>query len=120
MAENIDAKRMAEGIQDALRDRSGTEYLEEIDKQVKVISGLLVIYDPISMSVSTMKADAPWSITCGMGFYVTFGNSIFSEATNGPLNAVKLTLSLGKIDQSKCEQLSLLVGQEIKRIVSTR
>ena len=110
---------MAGEINSILReDRSDTEYLDQMRRHIAVISGLLVVSDPLTMTTTTMPTNSSWTVNCGSGLSITFGNSILSSANDGqPYNGSRLTLALNRIDKSRCEKLSLELGRELLRIL---
>ena len=102
-------------------ERSGPELESRLTQNVTVDGGLVLVRTEMGLSV--LPVSTPWTVQCGAGMTVTFGNSITSSidrdeddkaAEYNMSNDVKLILTVMPI---QCDVLAPRIGKRLLAIL---
>jgi len=109
-------------------ERALVELKRRLRKTIKFKNSVILVDSPFGMgtllgsatsflNLYVIPPDTPWTVSCGLGMTVTFGN-VISGDTGGVTNDVQVALTLASLDKTQCETLGPAVGKEIQAILA--
>jgi hypothetical protein len=97
-------------------ERAGPELERRLMENIQVQDGLLMVRDPVFGEVGqlyVLPVNSPWTLSCGIGLSVIFGNSVSGDSTSLS-NDIELHLVRVRVDKKDCNVLGLRLGKRLK------